>query len=430
MRKSSYVMVFPVRDNYLLINGLSGAIKLVSKETAQKFSNGEVTEELKPFFTHLTPDEERKKAENLCGYLMRNAATCADSTIAVTYDCNLRCPYCYEIWVKQPETMRMVIDKHKVDKIFEAAEMLNRNCTGEKPITLTGGEPLMKRNRTIVRYILKKGNDLGYTFTIFTNGVELNHFLSDLSSVLIHHMQITLDGPPSIHNKRRIFRKGKDTFDTIVKHIEEARKMGLPLLIRTNSDPEILSKIGELAAFFKEKKWTEDPNIGFSLAYLCEQTIDPETADQVMEVYEKVIELSRNPELNFFEPYPFKKLRTLLNEHPRFWPSFWNCNAVTKRYVFDPFGDIYPCRGTLGWKEQRIGVYTPELVFNEKHDAWRKRTIFNVGRCAECEIALVCGGGCGYASLLNEKDLFIPVCFSIERGVIDYLKYLYDRKKI
>ena len=426
MRKSSYAMAFPVRDKYLLIHGLSGAVELVTKETAQKFFNEEVTEEIKPFFTHATPEEELEKAKLLCAFLMKKAAQCCDSTVVVTYDCNLRCPYCYEVWVKKPETMNISINEYKVDKAFEALEHLNKDCTGDKPLVITGGEPLMKKNKNIVTYILKKGSDLGYTFTIFTNGVELNNFLSNLSTIPLDYVLVTLDGPSHLHDRRRVLKNGKGTFNTITKNVEEARKIGLPLLIRTNTDAEIFSHLHELASFFKEKGWTKDPHIRFSLALHCEEHADLETLEPRIDLYRNIMEISKNPELNFFEAYPLKKLHSLFDENPKFWPSFWNCNAVTKRIICDPFGDIYPCRGLLGWKEHRIGVYIPELSFTEELEKWRNRTIFSMEKCTHCEIALICGGSCGYASILNEHDLYTPLCASIETVVLDYLEYLYD----
>ncbi len=419
-------MAFPVKDKYLLINGLSGAVSLVSEETAKKFFEGEVTPELKPFFTHATPEEEEKNAQSLCEFLVKSAAKCIDSFLAVTYDCNLRCPYCCEIWVKQPETMRMVLDEYKVDKAFEALDLLNRECEGKKLLTLTGGEPFMKKNKDIVEYILKKGREHGYSFRVLTNGVDLTYFLPALSSVDVYYVQITLDGPPHVHDKRRVFKKGTGTFDTIVGNIEEARAMGIPLLIRTNTNSEILTHIDELAHFFRERGWVDDPHVQFSLAYTCDQHGNPAKYDEMTKTYEDVMDVSKRPEMDFLEAYPFGKLHSLFGKSPRFWPAFWNCNASRTMYAFDPFGDIYPCPSMSGWKEERIGVYVPELSFNEKWDQWKKRTLFTLEKCAECEIALVCGGGCGYAALLNNGDLFSPVCTTTKRIVLSYVDYLYE----
>jgi uncharacterized protein len=420
--------VFRVKEKYLLLNGLSGAVKLADNETAQKFFEGENVGGLEPFFTHLTPEEEHEKAQKFCTFLMRKKAQCADSTIAVTYDCNLRCPYCYEIWAKNPQIMKIVMDQYKVNKAFEALEYLNGSCTSKKPLTLTGGEPLMKKNKDIVKYILKKGNNLGYSFTIFTNGVELHHFLAYFSDIDVNYIQITLDGPPSLHNERRVFRKGNPTFDTIVGNIEKARELELPLVIRTNTDPEILEKIDELAAFFKKRGWDQDPHIRFSVTHVCDQRLNLDTVEQQLEVYHKIVTIAAREDLQFLDIAPFVKLGSLWTDHPRFWPSFWNCKAVVNRYVFDPFGDVYPCRAMLGWKEQRIGVYTPELEFNEKLQNWRNRTIFNIDTCTECNVVQVCGGSCGYASLLHKKDLFTPVCRDIEKVVVPYLEYKYKRR--
>jgi uncharacterized protein len=421
-------MVFAVKDKYLLLNGLSGAVSLVDKQTGERFLEGEVTEELKPFLTYLSPEEEVEKAQAFCNFLRKKAAQCADSTIAVTYDCNLRCPYCYEVWVKNPQMMNMVMDEYKVDRAFAAMEELNAQCPGEKPLTLTGGEPLMMKNADIVRYILKKGDDLGYKFTLFTNGVELHSFLSEISSLNIEFVQITLDGPQPIHDQRRVSRSGKGTFNTIVRNIEKAREMGITLLIRTNSDPDVLSRIKELAHFYRERGWIDDPTIHFAMVHVCGQIMNHEDFERLLAVYRQVLDLAAHEDLRFFEASPYAKLGSLYTEHPRFWPSFWNCAAVVNRYVFDPFGDIYPCRAMLGWKEHRIGVYAPELSFNETIEKWRNRTIFALEMCKECELALLCGGGCGYQSLLVNKDLFTSVCFDIKQIVAPYLEYMYERR--
>ncbi len=420
-------MTFRVKDKYLLVNGLSGAVRLVPKEIAQKFFDGETTPGLEPFFTHLTPEEEYETARSLCEFIMKNTVKCADGTMVVTYDCNLRCPYCMEIWVKRPETMRVVMDEHKVTKAYEVLERLTSDCTRRNPLTLTGGEPLLKKNREIVEYILKKGKDLGYSFAIFTNGVELDHFLSSLSAVDVTYLKITIDGPRHLHDRRRIFKKGEGTFDTITKNIEEARTLQIPVLVNINTDAEILSCIDELAHFFREKGWVDDPAIRFSLGYVCDKRISPEAFDEETRMYEAVMEVTKRPGLDFFEALPSTKLVPLFDKSARFWPSFWNCNAASNRYVFDPFGDVYACRGMLGWREERIGEYIPELSLNENYKKWRSRTIFAMDKCAECDVALVCAGGCGYAALLNEGDLFTPVCMNTKRAIAHYVEYLYER---
>ncbi len=428
IRKSLYTVVFPLKDKYLFLHGLSGAVKIVSRESAQKFFDGEVVDELAPFFTHLTPEEETEKAQSFCEFLMKNTQQCADSTIAVTYDCNLRCPYCYEIWVKKPDVAKAVMDNYKVDKAFEGLEYLNKDCKKKKYLTLTGGEPLMKKNEDILNYILKKGDDLNYSFIIFTNGVELDHFLPSLSSVSVNYLQITLDGIRPLHDRRRIFRKGVGTFDTIVENIEKARDMGMFVVVRTNTDLEILSHIEELAQFYRERGWVNDPRVYFSLIHVCDQHVDPQKADELIRIYEGVLDAASRENLDFFKASPYVKLNSLWGEPSRFWPSFWNCSAVAMRYVFDPFGDVYPCRTIAGWKEERIGTYIPELSFNENVTKWRNRTIFAMEKCRNCRVSLVCGGGCGYASLLHKGDLYDPVCADIEKVVVRYLEYMYGKK--
>lgn len=96
----------------------------------------------------------------------------------------------------------------------------------------------MAENKDVVNYLVKKGIEKGYKFKAVTNGYEVEHYTNLLGKDSIYKLQITIDGPKEIHNKRRIHYKGYNTFDKIIKNIELALKRGVQINIRMNSDNE------------------------------------------------------------------------------------------------------------------------------------------------------------------------------------------------
>jgi len=98
-------------------------------------------------------------------------------------------------------------------------------------IELFGGEPLLKRTKEMVLRTLDFAGKQKIKVSIITNGVMVKEFIDDLSKFkdTIEMLQITLDGPDFIHNRRRKFYSGKGSF----KSIEE----GINLLLEKSINP-------------------------------------------------------------------------------------------------------------------------------------------------------------------------------------------------
>ena len=106
-------------------------------------------------------------------------------------------------------------------------------------VNISGGEPLLKENYEIVQYIVGKGKALGYRFIAVTNAYDLDCFASLLGQDMISGLQVTLDGMPQHHNRRRIHRDGSPTFDRIMHNISLALDKGCDVSIRI----EVISSI-------------------------------------------------------------------------------------------------------------------------------------------------------------------------------------------
>src|SRR5699024_5938565 len=124
---------------------------------------------------------------------------------APTLSCNFGCPYCYE----EPKSgfMSEEVQKSILDMITEAAKR-------RKDISVTwyGGEPLIAKdiifNMSEKIINICEENDCDYSSYIVTNGyLVTDEIIENFKKYKITGAQITIDGPPEIHNSRR-FLKG------------------------------------------------------------------------------------------------------------------------------------------------------------------------------------------------------------------------------
>lgn len=175
-------------------------------------------------------------------------------TIAPTSDCNFRCIYCYEKGAIAPKTMSLETET----AIFDFIQLLSSKISSLS-ISWYGGEPLMRFD--IIERLSKKiiklcdENNIVYHASIVTNGYLLNEEISKkLKEYRIYHVQITIDGPKEIHDKRRIMANGKGTFDTIINNLILYKEYLPNISLRINVDKSNFDKIEDLYELLKKKE--------------------------------------------------------------------------------------------------------------------------------------------------------------------------------
>ena len=422
---------------YLLINPYSGLADLIDAETLAMLEEGtyDLHDETVAYLKrrgHLVEEGEEQDLfshmEALSQEIHKEFCTYNLHVVMPTYECNLQCPYCFERHLYRKDLKwRTTMDEKTVDALFKAIVSLDKENKGEKCVVFYGGEPLQYKNLSIVKYMLEQGEENGYSFKIVTNGADFYHFVPLLSQFDILKIQITIDGPKKIHDKRRVRKGGKGTFDDIVKGIDAALDNNLPLGIRINVDSENLRYLPEFAQFYKEKGWYpriyafatnvhDFECVGYSAALspkkFTRELINLFSKDERMDVLFQTFR------------YPNVLLEHLFAGEP-FKPRFWACGAHTSILIYDPLGDIYPCYEAVGEEVHKIGEYMPVLQFNERLNQWRNRTVFTIAECRECSCAFFCGGGCAHRAYEAAESLYSPMCDKVKFSIEYEVPYLY-----
>ncbi|MBP3635845.1 MAG: radical SAM protein [Bacilli bacterium] len=142
--------------------------------------------------------------------------------------CNFNCPYCFE---KDFDCGKNAIRKY----FLVLKKYAERNFKMHKfvQISLFGGEPLLYIGQCLefLDWVKEDSKRNGYEYftSIVTNGSLLNKDILDrLLSHNLYSLQITIDSDKENHDKMRIFKDGRPSFDLLITKINEL----VPLTIK------------------------------------------------------------------------------------------------------------------------------------------------------------------------------------------------------
>lgn len=344
-----------------------------------------------------------------------------EAVFVLTYQCNFACPYCYEADSSNATDTFMTRDK--VDQVFN----LHQNHL--EKIAFYGGEPFLLRNRDIINYIIAKAPDATYSAT--TNGYFLEEYFDVMKSVNISHIMVTLDGSRDIHNKTRILKNGKGTFDKIFRGISLYLENSIPIKIRMNISN---NNLDDCLALRSEliNAYSEQYDLGILLFEL--QPVFQLPFEEKINIREKIY----FPEIRGgkFEPlrprynmmtnttsYPLRVF--LQNMESILKPKYTHCDAESNRRFYDSDGNVYSCILGLGDPLAAIGIYYPELAL--KPNSMIDRSIESIEECSQCKLRFLCGGGCALDIMDVAGDMNKPNCKSIRHDIFVELPRLFEK---
>jgi len=399
MKPSLFNLIFPESDNlYLVYNTLHGSIfevdeqgkEAIQGKIAFNFLPSEYQELLTTNGVMIDDDLDEMKEVQVkyerFKYDKRNLLF----TILNSYECNLDCPYCYE--KKNKEEIALDVDKARLIIQFITQQIIKNHSTGLS-LFFFGGEPLLKPHLLLnVASILRQwcqANLVFFELGIVTNGTLLSpEIISQLKEFENVFIQITLDGPEEVHNKRRIYREGKGgTYSEIIGALQRCQQTNFKIKIRINVDQENCEQIPLLL--------DELIDHGLQGSKLTFAALTPLT--KACALYGSYLEARRMSSIlaNLWEISLQKGFR--LDISPKATPVY--CGGLTDAaYIIDPYLDLYKCFGSVGLKEHRIGYLHREKGFIEDRAYYellaRNPFHFKKKSCLKCKLLPTCGGGC------------------------------------
>lgn len=314
-----------------------------------------------------------------------------DVIIMPNMTCNFACPYCYESHIPS---------SFMDDETEESIKLwLNKEIPKHKVLLLNwfGGEPLLtyKRIISIGRFAKETCEKLGVGFmtNITTNGYLLNKTkIEELVSLGFFNFQITIDGPPEIHNKTRFLKNGEGSFWKIFNNIL--------LLVRADKRVKISLRVN-----FNHCNFTSIPELLQLFPVDVRQSLrvnyEPIFGEQYLSAMENIP--SKEISLSMTKYYHLaKKMGYDVFLGNVGTGKLVYCYAEREnQFVINYNRDIFKCSVCDFSSEERFGFLDSggNIVLNEKKwNKWFGIDIFEQ-KCYSCKFLPLCMGGCRKARI-------------------------------
>lgn len=342
-------------------------------------------------------------------------------TIAPTLACNFKCIYCYE--TSKPGIM----NKKVRNKIIEFVEKQSDHLK-HLSISWYGGEPLLTKDiiYTLSERFLEicREKNIEYDAFIISNGSLLDDdTIYNLIKYKVRGIQITIDGPPDIHNKRRVNKSGLETFDLLIDNINKLLQTEkMEVVLRINVDKSNDSEVEKLISLLGMRLISKNIKITFGqvTAYTdaC-KTIEAscynngEFATKLLHYYEILLKYGFGNYNEF--PYPEVKLN-------------YCCAELMNSFVIDPDGYLYKCWNEVGNVEASVGNITQGNydITCYKNGMWLQRNPFENKKCMDCSLLPVCMGGCPHNDMVLKTG---NICDLIKYNITDTMLKYYEMSK-
>lgn len=436
---NKYVFFINEGDEYYIYNGLTGYLYRISckkfmelqKLKREPFLLKDIkdfnTEEKsvlieKHFLLPLNVDEIQI-GKYYFDQMRRQQVKFLNLVICPTLRCNLACTYCFEENRKKRSDMSFLV----MNKIIH---WIIKYCKEHdvKSITIQwyGGEPLL-RFQSIEYFLQKLEENINIEklktvervrSIIITNGTLLtDEIFKKIAKLKMEAVQICFDGDKETHDKMRIYKNGKGSFNLIYRNLKKGvmKYKQIKFFIRINVTKENVQSIKKLIkrmgkdnlyqsnVFVEMKPVMASPfNTSFS-AFDCLGNL--ESYEVIYELYK---ELANNG-------YRFSHLPFVYN----------TCGAIMESsFVIDPEGYLYKCDEVVGLNEYAVGhvskgVDIAKLSKWMYTNAWDSPQEFK--ECFSCELLPYCFGGCVFPVVVNKGK---PRCREF-RGILPKIISLY-----
>ncbi len=434
-KRSFYNVVFEHLGHKYIYNTLSTALAQLDEKTYKCILENCITDIQQEFIDQMTQSGfiVEKDVDEYEKYLLfynntrfLKTAKAFSITLIPTYNCNLACPYCMQGQNKQSDSINEK-DLYRIVN-FSKHEIENTEANGihveDIYVALYGGEPLLEK-RALERFCwlmveLAKEKKCEIHFSMTSNFTLLDDEFIEVIKKYGIITQVSIDGTKEQHDRRRLTKGGKGTYDTIIKNLIKMKNNHLEdhLVIRLNIDRDNIQDAEAMISAVE----TYSTDIYFGFLDHFKGNNDCFTDCIAKENYSD--EISAKLERISIN-HKFPRVARFGKQSP------CTLNCVNKYFVDYKF-DIYKCEMVVNNPDMKVGSINQDGYFVPSAGYYHQMAI-NPDRYAECRDCILlpmCAGGCAGKSYFKyskgtgriEKSL----CTFKESDLISYLKLYID----
>jgi uncharacterized protein len=333
----------------------------------------------------------------------------------LTNQCNLSCTYCYEFGedkVATPEGKPkfMDIETAKASVDFLLSQSANRKSVH---ITFFGGETLMNFPllKSVVTYATEKATEQGRSidFSLTTNATLLTPAIVEFLSENRIGVTVSMDGPPDLQDKLRIFSNGRGSYDIIeprVRHLI-ANHRTRPITARVT----LTAQVTDVLRIYKHLKH----DLGFHEVGFAPVTtstdrsysINDKGMDSVIDQFQKLAEEWLEYALRG-EMHGFSNVSDTISEIIQGVNKSHPCGAGLGLLGVGPSGDIAPCHRFVDSDTHSLGNIATGIDREKQNDFLTRGHINSKYDCHTCWARPLCAGGCHHEAYVRYGDTGHP----------------------
>ena len=321
----------------------------------------------------------------------------AEILVATTWECNLRCTYCFvRENLSKPNERRMSpeIAARLVDVLDQGLDDVKTIC-----LHLYGGEPLT--NLPALEALLARTRQKPpgrFCFAITTNGTILSPAVIRLLADGLFQVVLSIDGPAEIHDACRLTSTGEPTHQSVLKFLEllrnqsECRVRGSAVVRSGWSLAEASTYLRSLPVDTLKAQAVRAPD---GAAYALSSVERKRYMEDLEWAGRQVIGELESEVIPRDDRFSSRVLQLLTGMQR---DTF--CGAGKTTFGVTPTGQILPCI-LLNVRDSILGKIEDEpLVWRQAGLAWRK-SLKKRSDCEQCTAFQLCGGGC---------PVMLPIC--------------------
>lgn len=338
----------------------------------------------------------------------------------VSEDCNLACDYCYYSTCagKPGKTIRTIED----DLLDRVVKQMMQGSKGAVSFAWQGGEPLLAGKEFFHKVVSLQAH-YAQPRTTISNSVQTNGTLIDAEWAAFFKtysflVGVSVDGPESIHDKRRKTGSGAGSYKQVMRGIDALRKeqVSFNILMVIHED-----NVREASALMQ---WLKDQQITFAQFIPCMDfrsqdveasgtyRISPEEYGHFLcEMFDLWLE-DGEPQMSIriFDNW----LQTLIGDEPEMCTFRQSC---PKMLILEQNGDAYPCDFYIH-DQYKLGsakeASLQQLMEAPQWELFEEQQEQGTDSCKTCSYWQYCHGGCprnrmtrtGPQQSLQETDYF------------------------
>jgi uncharacterized protein len=308
-------------------------------------------------------------------------------TLMPTLRCNLACTYCFQKEHPAFERMSSPTEDATLEWILR---QVDERALPRLHIHYFGGEPTTRKDFCLhtaeVLSAAMKARGGVFDWQMTTNGIELDlAFARKMEGFGRGAFKVTLDGDKETHDRQRVYRDGRGTFDVIFENAAALARAGIRVFLGGHFFPD------QAASFEKLLDRLEQTGVGRLLAGVqFRPMVDTQqrsggtcTDCSVQQETQTLVQLNTSLDRRKLAPAQYKgdSLQGLLGPCELHWKN---------NYTIDPDGRVYKCpvvAGIPGMEVAQVTSPAPEKVAPlVELRPWEK--------CGDCPYLPVCVGGC------------------------------------